>query len=408
MIRPGPDLERVNQMGSQKLQRTGKRVTIVTIHELYPEATGGVEVFAYKLAIGLRKLGRKVRIIAFCGEPNVVGTYAREGIQVVKILPSRNLPWSRASRVISFLALLSSSFISESLSQSSVFLCLGSDAVLLGLPLRLLFRKKLVVLMIGGDFNSSAASPRTIRERIEKRYFLTSLALTRYADAVVVSSEWMKQGLSELGVRSEKIIKIIGGIDVPEMPVRRRRAADEIRLAYVGRLSRELTTNKQIDLLLNAFKLFNIQFPHSVLTIVGGGSDQERLVTIAERIGLGKSVKFTGYVEHEEVFSYLSESDIFVFPSLMEGMSNSLLEAVLTGVPIVASDIPPNRELLSRVSGSILFRPASTDELAAAMCDMARDIDRKRALAHQAATQLKDDLSFSGTTLAAYEKLLFG
>lgn len=133
------------------------------------------------------------------------------------------------------------------------------------------------------------------------------------------------------------------------------------RAVFVGRFSKD----KDLLHLLEAWLVVVAQRPDARLTLVGDGgehqsveADLRRLVT--EQEPLARTVTFTGWVE--DVTPFLAGADIFVFPSLTEGMSNALLEACACGRVIVASDIPANRAVLED-DHPLLFRAGDVDAL---------------------------------------------
>lgn len=143
------------------------------------------------------------------------------------------------------------------------------------------------------------------------------------------------------------------------------------RALFTGRLARY----KNLETLLEAWKEIAEGRPDARLTLLGLGgayeSTEERLrAEVAAHAGLSKSVRFPGWAE--DVGPYLREADVFVLPSLSEGMSNSLVEAVAWRRVIVASDIPANREVLGE-GYPLLFPPtdvmALTDVLSRALFD---------------------------------------
>lgn len=117
------------------------------------------------------------------------------------------------------------------------------------------------------------------------------------------------------------------------------------RALFSGRFSQE----KDLLTLLEAWRSIAQERPEARLTLVGEGGnyrpvDAELRSAVSEDHILRSSVIFTGWVP--DVGLYLAESDVYVFPSLSEGMSNALLEACAHGRVVVASDIPANKAVL--------------------------------------------------------------
>jgi glycosyltransferase involved in cell wall biosynthesis len=134
---------------------------------------------------------------------------------------------------------------------------------------------------------------------------------------------------------------------------------------YTGRLSSE----KDLTRLLAAWRSIVAELPGARLTLVGAGgahrSVERELRNTAEADPLLRgTVSFTGWVE--DVTQYLRRTDVYVFPSLEEGMSNALLEACAWRRVIVASDIPPNRAVLGD-DFPLVFRAGDTDDLVHAL-----------------------------------------
>jgi len=82
--------------------------------------------------------------------------------------------------------------------------------------------------------------------------------------------------------------------------------------------------------------------------------------------------------------TWLKWADCFVLPSRREGLSNALLEAMSFGLPCIANDIPPNREVLDDGSGGVLVPVGDEDELYDAMWSMVTDIEHATAMGQAA------------------------
>lgn len=87
----------------------------------------------------------------------------------------------------------------------------------------------------------------------------------------------------------------------------------------------------------------------AVLHLVGRGPDRARLQACAEALGVADRVRLHGFVADEDVAAMAAAADVFVMPSAVEGMPTVLIEMLLLGCPVVASDIPGNRAILAEV-----------------------------------------------------------
>jgi len=137
------------------------------------------------------------------------------------------------------------------------------------------------------------------------------------------------------------------------------------RAVFSGRLAEE----KDLPRLLRVWLNFAEDRAGAMLTLVGEGGhyravEDELRSMAASNAVLARTVRFTGWVP--DVAPYLREADVYVFPSLREGMSNALLEACAHHRIVVASDIPANRAILGE-DYPLLFRAGDSEELAATL-----------------------------------------
>jgi glycosyltransferase involved in cell wall biosynthesis len=129
-------------------------------------------------------------------------------------------------------------------------------------------------------------------------------------------------------------------------------------VGYVGRL----IALKDVHTLLLALEKIVSDIPELHGVVVGSGPELDRLQAyVSGSSRLSGRVCFTG--AREDVADMLKALDVFVLPSLMEGMSNTLLEAMSTGLPAVATDVGGNPEILADSSCGYLFRPGDISGL---------------------------------------------
>jgi glycosyltransferase involved in cell wall biosynthesis len=105
------------------------------------------------------------------------------------------------------------------------------------------------------------------------------------------------------------------------------------------------------------------RIPRIVLLLAGReGHASDELRPLHEELGLEGSVRFLGH--REDVPDLLAAADLFVFPSLYEGMGGAVIEAMALGLPVVASDIPAMREVLEPGENALLVTPSDPAALA--------------------------------------------
>ena len=137
-----------------------------------------------------------------------------------------------------------------------------------------------------------------------------------------------------------------------------------LRLITVGRLSPE----KGHRYLLEAMPTILAHHPTATLQIVGDGPLRVALQTHTETLGLTQSVAFLG--SRKDVPKLLAKSDLFVFPSLWEGLPLVPLEALSIGLPVIASDIPALREIVDDGIHGILVPSQNPQALAHAIINL--------------------------------------
>ncbi|MFE5410756.1 glycosyltransferase [Microbacterium sp. NPDC056569] len=149
---------------------------------------------------------------------------------------------------------------------------------------------------------------------------------------------------------------------------------DAHRLVFVGRL----TTEKQIDVVLRAIATLDpaldVRFD-----IVGSGDQRRNLEQLVSELGLGDRVHFHGHTTDEELRSLLTDASLFVIASIAELQSIATMEAMASGLPIVAADAVALPHLVHDGENGYLFRPGDVDDLAAKLTTVLTQEPEERA-----------------------------
>ena len=143
------------------------------------------------------------------------------------------------------------------------------------------------------------------------------------------------------------------------------------------------------------------------MLLVGQGPERSRLEALANEQGVGRSVTFLGAVA--DVADVLRAADVFVLPSVAEGMSNSLLEAMATALPCVASDIGGNQDLLGPGGAGVLVAESTPARWAEVLIDLLNDPDQRNRLATAARRRIDDEFALERVVaryVALYRRLL--
>lgn len=142
-----------------------------------------------------------------------------------------------------------------------------------------------------------------------------------------------------------------------------------------------LNPAKGLNYLLEAFAALNKQYPSVKLLIAGSGPSEAELKGLSRILGIKDKVVFLG--ERNDIKELLHMSDIFVFPTLSEGLPLSLLEAMAVGKSCIASDIGPIQEIIQNNDNGILFRTKDSKDILRAMLEVIPSSERSRQMARK-------------------------
>jgi glycosyltransferase involved in cell wall biosynthesis len=174
------------------------------------------------------------------------------------------------------------------------------------------------------------------------------------------------------------------------------------RLLAVGRLH----PHKGFDILLRAFASIQSYFPDWDLVILGEGAERERLELQVQALGLKDRVSMPGRVGN--VGQWYQAVDLYVLSSRVEGLSNTLLESMASGLPVVAFDCDTGpREIVRNGIDGVLVKPVEdVDALAAHMSDLMAHPARRDAMAKRA-LDVRDRFS-SARIMALWRQIFEG
>jgi glycosyltransferase involved in cell wall biosynthesis len=195
-----------------------------------------------------------------------------------------------------------------------------------------------------------------------KYYHLFTNKLTKLVWKNSISVVANSAGLKELAQKTAQTIKkevemIPNGVDIDIFkPAFKKNENDRVKLLFVGRLSEQ----KRVDYLIEALKnLVGDGLTDVCCEIIGDGPLKKELLNLTNQLNLKKYVKFLGWINRDDLLVHYQDADIFVLPSSDEGMPNVLLEAMAIGLPIIASNISGNNELVKSGVNGFLFNSKS-------------------------------------------------
>lgn len=217
----------------------------------------------------------------------------------------------------------------------------------------------------------------------------------------VALSESVKKSIIKEYLLSEKKVPVIfNGIDLKKCLIKRNYALNEsFKILHVGRFSKQ----KNHLGLIRAFGLFHERCPNSQLYLIGEGAEYCKVKQLVAEKKLQNDVFFVGVTD--KVFDFMSQSDVFILPSFYEGVPMTLIEAMGTGLPIIASNVGGVPDMLKNNIEGILV-DLDEQNIAKAIFDLYDNENLRKKIGENA---LKRSQIFSSSMMASeYIKIYEG
>ena len=254
-------------------------------------------------------------------------------------------------------------------------------------------------------------------EGTSRKYQLLRRAYSPFVSKYVALSRRIESYLTDkVGVRADRVHRICNGVDIGRFaPVSARQKIpdspfNDAGLTVFGAVGR-LQSVKDHANLISAFGILvreNAEASRRArLVIVGGGPLLAMLQALIQSEQLEQHVWLAG--ERSDVPSMTRGMDIFVLPSLAEGISNTLLEAMASGLPVVATNVGGNAELVVEGQTGILVPPASPRLMAEAMAALLEHPDRARSFGRAGCERVHSQFSLDamvGSYLTLYAECM--
>ncbi|MGG3559210.1 glycosyltransferase [Peribacillus frigoritolerans] len=181
--------------------------------------------------------------------------------------------------------------------------------------------------------------------------------------------QYLADRLIAWGCPSEKIRVLYGGVNLNEFKYRAPHIGDSQNILSIGRL----VEKKGHHILMQAFQKIKGKFPNATLTIIGRGELEEYLTSLANQLNLGDSFRLLNHLPKDQVREHMTNADIFCAASLeaadgdVEGIPNTLKEAMAIGVPVISTNHAGIPELITNNKEGVLVQENNVDELADAL-----------------------------------------
>lgn len=227
-----------------------------------------------------------------------------------------------------------------------------------------------------------------LSERSSPNYYPKSLFMRKVrnfsyllASGVVFQSESARDYFSK-SIQKKGIV--IPNPILPDLPTIHNEKSNK-RIITACRLSEE----KNLPMLIKSFWLFEQKYPDYYLEIYGDGPCRKELEDLALRLNIHNKVKFMGFTKN--VHLKMAEGGIFVLTSNFEGLSNSMLEAMAIGMPVICTDAPIGtaRQYIKSYMNGILIPVGDVDALYNAMCEVEENTELRINMS-SAAIKIRD------------------
>lgn len=330
-----------------------KIIFILTAYEI-----GGVSTVARNLIDSLDRLDIVVLTERTSEKHYPVGNRARF---INLDISSKRGVFAKAFNIIRHLRLMRKHILNEAPDVVISFGCQVNCYALLSLLFRKSERPRVIITEHSEEmFLKSKGGD--IRHNISKNvYKILIVFLYHGSDYIVTVSRSIARHIKRLVFVDPRIVKVIYNpvnIDKINQLCKEERLSVDFKnnLPYIGTISR-LSPEKGVHFLIYGFKNL-LDKVNARLIIVGDGVERIRLEKMARDLDIEDKVTFTGWQDNP--FKYLARMDIFVLPSLWEGFSNVILEAMACGVPVIASDSTGGiREAIKSGVDGLLIEPKS-------------------------------------------------
>lgn len=336
-----------------------------------PHAGGGVERVVYELSRRLASRGTAVTVLTL-NTRQAVTRESLEGVQVVRV-PGFDLTRSTGAQLaISLrawpvlLRILETRRVDLVHAHNLFFHLSLAGALLSKVP-----RTPLVTTAHLGPVDRLGGAYGRLAAMYERSIGALILRLSHRTIAV---SDAVARHARRLGARPGSVITVPNGVDTRRFSPATSNGGSAPRVIFVGRL----IFNKGPQFLLDAIPEVLSRHPGTQFDIVGDGPMRRELQSRAARQGLNGRVRFLG--ERDDVERLLTEADVFVRPSLLEGMSLTVLEAMASGLPVIATPVGGTAELVDDGVTGYLVEPGGRTQLAERLCALLGNRDLRRQM----------------------------
>ncbi|MDD3296483.1 MAG: glycosyltransferase family 4 protein [Candidatus Omnitrophica bacterium] len=383
-------------------ETTERKLNILIVaDEIYPYGHGGVHTYVYELAKGLKCLGHNVYVL-IKGESNkAIDTSILEGFNVYKYKVKRY----HFKFLYQISSILSVSKAFKRMSRSCKFnlINLHSPYVSFGLNMSKAAKKIPKVYTFHALLAEEESSDGTCvvykwyhwRKYVKFIWFPIYLLFSRWlekralndSDKIITLSEFTADCLKKIhSIPTEKMVIIPAGVDTEKFKLPVDKGAvrkmlnlpkDELILFTV----RRLVPRMGLGNLIEAMPVILKKFPNTILVIGGEGPLYLQLKSLIDTSGLKEKILLIGLIPDEKLPFYYQASDLFILPSkTLEGFGIVTLEALASGVPVLATPVGGSTEILTKLDRNLIFKDITSASMAELIAKYLTDNKRRASI----------------------------
>jgi glycosyltransferase involved in cell wall biosynthesis len=376
-------------------------VSILLVTSSYLPIVGGSEIEAQRVSRALIGRGHRVQILCPGGPPMPALSRWTDDCGIPVRAFGGSVPAMIRGHV--FALRVAWTLLADVRRYDLIYFLMPGLQVALGTLVARLLRKPFMMKFSGSN------EIRRLRNsqvgRVQLRF------LDRWSGAIMVLNPGMMVEAAECGLRASRLLWMPNPVDLEEFcpPAPEVRSALRTRLGiaeesqvvlFVGRLAPE----KELASLVKGFAGVAALRPRAMLVLVGDGPCREEIQSIAGRLAEEGRIRFTGPVPSSAVHEWVQIADVFALVSSLEGLPVSLIEAMATGLPVVVSDIPANRQLVDPGVEGLVVELRNIEAIGSALNSILSDSGARRRMGAAARARIGETFS-TDRVVGLYEGL---
>lgn len=220
------------------------------------------------------------------------------------------------------------------------------------------------------------------------------------ADRVISNSEGLKE-LAKKTKTKKEIGIVYNGIDIDHFKPEAKNIPRDKFIITPG--ASRVTDRKGLNYLIEAAAELAPKYPQVYLKIMGDGNAREKLEQLAKNLKMDDKIKFLGRIPREETTKYYQEASLFVLPSLNEGMSNAMLEALAVGLPIISTNTGGASELVADGQNGFIVEFKDSHDIAEKIEKLILDEDLRKKMS-AASRMLAEKMSWKSVAEKYFEE----